>query len=53
MVILFKQTVFFREKLTSDFWNDHFFRLLNAILKPSIMGKFDSVRYSNILIKMK
>ena len=39
----------------SEFWKDHFCKLLNAnpcndILKSSIMGKFDSVHYSNDML---
>ena len=39
----------------SEFWKDHFSKLLNAnpcdaIIKSSIMGKFDSVHYSNDML---
>ena len=39
----------------SEFWKDHFSKLLNANpcdanLKSSIMGKFDRVHYSNNML---
>ena len=42
----------------SEFWKDHFSKLLNAnpcyaILKSAIMGKFDSVHYSNDMLILK
>ena len=42
-------------KLSSNFWKDHFYKLLNTndcdtILKSSIMSKLDKVQYSNDMI---